>query len=390
MSRKRVLPLMLLLVGVLAVGCAGQAVKSNYDFAPQDLGAKMRSGEYIQKAENFLVVLDASDSMGGSKFATAQKTAVALNRTVPEMPLQSALRSFGSSLGKVRTQSIQPLQAHDKSAYEAAVESVGNPWGDTPLAAAVTAAGDDLSAAQGNIALIVVSDGLNTSGNPIEAAKGVKAKFGDRICIYTIQVGSSAEGKQVLDEMVKAGGCGFAANAGDVATPAGMAAFVEKAFLEKAPPKPAAVAPAPAPAPMVKDTDGDGVPDDRDKCPGTPKGVPVDPNGCWVLKNVQFDFDKSVIKPQYYPNLNEVVAYLKNNPGVRVEIQGHTDNVGTRDYNQKLSERRAKAVVDYVTSKGIDASRLTSKGFNFSVPAATNETEEGRAINRRVVVQPLN
>ena len=141
---------------------------------------------------------------------------------------------------------------------------------------------------------------------------------------------------------------------------------------------------------QVIDTDKDGVPDNVDACPGTPLGAKVDKRGCWTLTtDYLFDFDKSVVKAQYYPFLDELIPVLNNNPGLRVEVQGHTDSVGTDAYNQRLSERRAKAVVAYLTKKGVHASRLTAIGFGEKNPAYSNDTSEERSKNRRVELNPI-
>jgi len=138
-----------------------------------------------------------------------------------------------------------------------------------------------------------------------------------------------------------------------------------------------------------KDTDGDGVYDYQDKCPGTPKGAKVNNIGCRTLAGVNFDTDKSVIKPGFAVKLNKVADVLKKNPGLKIEIQGHTDNVGNAAYNLKLSERRATAVNEYLVNQGIVAEKMTAKGFGLTAPAATNDTEEGRAQNRRVELTPI-
>jgi len=153
-------------------------------------------------------------------------------------------------------------------------------------------------------------------------------------------------------------------------------------------PKPAP-APAPKPAPGPKDSDDDGVYDDADECPDTPAGARVDARGCWVIEGVFFDFDKSIIKPEGLPIIDEVATVLNSNPSMRVDIEGHTDSVGSDEWNQGLSERRARAVKDSLVSSGIESTRLTTKGFGESVPAATNKTKEGRAMNRRVELKPL-
>jgi outer membrane protein OmpA-like peptidoglycan-associated protein len=103
-----------------------------------------------------------------------------------------------------------------------------------------------------------------------------------------------------------------------------------------------------------------------------------------VLKNLFFAFDKASILPESEPELNRLYQFLIDNPEVKIKIVGHTDNKGTKQYNQAMSDNRAKSVLDDLIARGISASRLTSEGKNFSVPVDTNDTEEGRAKNRRV------
>ncbi len=103
-----------------------------------------------------------------------------------------------------------------------------------------------------------------------------------------------------------------------------------------------------------------------------------------VLRGINFDFDSATIKPEFEGVLDAGVEALKENPGVRVQVAGYTDSVGTDEYNQGLSERRANAVLGYLSSHGIDASRLTAVGNGESNPVADNATADGRAQNRRV------
>jgi OOP family OmpA-OmpF porin len=238
------------------------------------------------------------------------------------------------------------------------------------------------TSALGRTALIVVSDFKEIyEGGAIERATKLKEAMGDKLCIYPIVVGQD-RGKKFADEMAKFSGCGFAVNADDISSPNAMADYVTKVFLAPAPPKPAPVAAAPA----VLDSDGDGVPDSRDKCPNTPKGVKVNADGCWELKGVFFDVDKAVIKDPRV--LDEAVAIMKANPKITGEVHGHTDSTGSAAHNQRLSERRANAVRDYFIKQGISADRVRAKGFGESNPVASNDTAEGRALNRRVELHP--
>lgn len=141
--------------------------------------------------------------------------------------------------------------------------------------------------------------------------------------------------------------------------------------------------------PPVGDADNDGVKDDVDQCPETPAGATVTVNGCWVIKDLLFDFGKYTIRPESKPGLDEVVGLLKASPDMELEIQGHTDNVGSLKYNETLSKNRAMAVKNYLVADGIEASRLKASGYAFTRPAASNDTEEGRQLNRRVELQPI-
>ncbi len=109
-----------------------------------------------------------------------------------------------------------------------------------------------------------------------------------------------------------------------------------------------------------------------------------------VLKNIFFAFDRSDLLPESYPELNKLVALMKEYPQMTVEISGHTDHMGSMEYNIILSHDRAGAVVRYLVSQGIEPGRLSSKGYGKTKPIADNETEEGRQLNRRVEFKVLS
>lgn len=158
------------------------------------------------------------------------------------------------------------------------------------------------------------------------------------------------------------------------------------------PPPPPAEPPPPPPNP---DLDGDGVLNEHDKCPNTRPGVVVDLDGCEVeavieLPGVYFDFDSAALKPEAKAVLDEAAALLNKHERVVVEVAGHTDSTGPEAYNEKLSQRRAESVKDYLVAKGVKASRMTAHGYGESRPVATNDTKEGRAENRRVELVVLD
>ncbi len=145
------------------------------------------------------------------------------------------------------------------------------------------------------------------------------------------------------------------------------------------------------------DNDKDTVPDVKDQCPNEVGSTTEEPLGCpknqfaWVTEcevkitqQIHFDFNKDRIRPESYPVLNAVVDVLSKNPAIKIEIQGHTDNVGAARYNKDLSNRRAASVRKYLVSHGIGSERLTSMGYGMERPIVDNSTDQNRALNRRV------
>lgn len=168
---------------------------------------------------------------------------------------------------------------------------------------------------------------------------------------------------------------------------------LEESAKPKAAPKSAPVAAVPVAA-VVLDSDGDGVPDNADKCPGSPSDKPVDADGCTigsvVLKGVQFELNSSELTPDSSETLNKVAAKMKEYPKLRIEIQAYTDSMGEAAYNQALSEKRAASVREYLVAEGVAANRMEAKGYGESNPIADNGTREGRAKNRRVELEIID
>jgi outer membrane protein OmpA-like peptidoglycan-associated protein len=150
------------------------------------------------------------------------------------------------------------------------------------------------------------------------------------------------------------------------------------------------------------DEDGDGVFDRRDRCPETPANTPVDHRGCpapqypasvksepaqsevITLSDVLFAFNQSELTPTAKSQLDALMSKFEDADVVSIKVVGHTDGVGSAAYNQSLSERRASSVAEYLLSQGVAPNKVTSEGKGASQPIADNETEEGRAKNRRV------
>jgi len=380
-----------LLFGLLALLLAACATtKPLAPFNAVDLNPMLTSGDYVLKANNFAVILDKSGSMGEKykgkqKLDCARDLASAFNHTVPNANLTGALRMFGkkANVQPAGTDLLWGPATQNAAALDAGLNQVGFSNGDSPLNLALDATAQDFKSAQGNIAVVIFTDANKEVMNYAAVKKSVmnlKSQFGDRICIYPVQIGADKEAAKFLAQVAADSGCGFMVKGDDIASGKGMADFVANVFLQKAPEVVEVI---------CVDDDGDLVCAELDKCPGTPKGARVNKFGCWVLGDVLFDFDKSNIKPQYYRFLDDAAKVFEMNPSIKVEVQGNTDNIGTAKYNMGLSLRRANAVMQYLINKGVAPNRLNARGFGFSRPVATNDTDEGRALNRRVELTPM-
>lgn len=140
------------------------------------------------------------------------------------------------------------------------------------------------------------------------------------------------------------------------------------------------------------DSDNDGVVDQKDECPETLEGLTVNNKGCVekdkeqtiVMRGVTFEFDSAKLTANAKRILRQAAESLREQPELEIEIGGHTDSVGSAEYNKKLSQQRADSVVNYFVDNGIDVSRLTAVGYGETQPAFSNQTEAGRERNRRV------
>jgi OOP family OmpA-OmpF porin len=383
----RVAVLVLFLAGVLA-GCAGrQALPAESD-QPGPLDPK----GYSKKVDTFIVVLDTASSMEADyrkrlDAERAQRIVSRLNQMIPPLDFRAELLAFesGSCLSCEEAVVLYGPALYNRQDFAAGL--AGYPTAEKtgrlgPLGALPAASRQILQGNPGRIALIVVSDSENIlHGRAYKTVQKLRGALGERLCIYPILLDRDCDGRKVMDMIVKVGGCGFAVNADEIAAPDAMSRYVQEVFLS-----PPAGQVALTAAGGSLDADGDGVLDDRDKCPNTPKGVKVNADGCWELTDVYFDSDQALIKNPGV--LNEALAILRSNPALTVEVQGHTDSTAASEYNQKLSEARAKAVRDFFIRQGIAPDRIRATGFGETRPIASNDTPEGRALNRRVELHP--
>jgi len=384
-----------LTLAALSAGCAGTKPT---ELAQEFTSHTFPAGQYTPKVDNFLFILDTSSSMGkddGQNIKTAKNVIGAINQSLPpDLTFNAGLRSFGHNFKQSwnLTDQVYGMTHYTRSGLQEGLSNVNYVGGTSPLPEALEAAGKDLQGMRGKSAIIIVSDGLvksEMSGAPATLAK-LKADMGSHLCTYTIAVGSAPAGEKFLHEIAKADGCGFSETAASLAAPGQLESFVNKVFLDRKAVAVAAAVPILVAEPRDGDADADGVLDSRDRCPDTPQGEIVDEYGC-TLKltlHINFDFDKSDIRPEFAPDLKKAGDFiLKNKDVPYILIAGFTDSTGREAYNQGLSERRAGAIREYLIDNfDIDPNRLVARGNGESNPATDNSSEAGRAQNRRVEV----
>ncbi len=363
-----------------------ECVACHIDFqnpvSAENHGVKYGGDEFKTK-DNMVYGMDCHRCHENSfhdKFKFAKDLTRAINQSIPNTDYKGTLRTFGSPAyanfhyGLMQKDNTK-IVTYDKAEYDLALEKIFEAEGVSPLAPTLEALERDWFEREGDIAVIVISDGKDMGNKEVIAARELKKKFGARICIYTILIGNDPFGRGILERIAQSGKCGLAINGDHLLDGANLEKFVRTVFLER------------ARFPAGGDADGDGVPDFCDHCPGSNVGQKVDQNGCWDLvlpADVLFDFDKSNLKPRGILALDQVAAMLNKNPSLDLHIGGHTDNFGSMAYNIALSKRRAKAGYDYLVSKGVDSNRLTMSWHSFTMPVATNKTASGRAQNRRL------
>lgn len=305
-----------------------------------------------------------------NKFRFAKELALCFNKSVPDIDFTGSLRSFGSP---IYTQVAHGPLPYDKSQFDLALQKMIDIDGASPLDQTLIHTTKDWFAADGPMAVLIVSDGRDMGDSDILAAKELAGRYGNRVCLYTVQIGNDDNGREVLQKISAAGQCGAAVNGDNLLNSNKMEDFVRHVFFTTADPS--------------DDSDGDGVTDAKDECPGTKPGTEVDERGCWklvVMADVLFSFDRHDLIPAGMGILDKVVGFLKENQSVTVEISGHTDNVGSQEYNEELSRQRAIAGQEYLKSKGIATERIKASWHSFNMPVASNDTMEGRSLNRRI------
>ena len=345
-------------------------IKPDLSCSNNNINSMLTSGEYQKKVDNFIILQDASSTMGEkasksshyySKLEESKDLLNCMNNTLPDnFDVGAGMRGFGPFYSEKGL--IYGMTGYTKDGLNGAIQSFTGTGGVTPLANAITYGGYDLLNTPGltdmprPTAMILFSDGLNTDApNPVAAAAAIKEMYGSNICIYTVLLGNDPKGKETMDQIADAGKCGYATDSASIGSAQGMDKFVTDVFLEKAPKKPAPV-----------------------------RKMPVEKISYTLY--IEFDFDKDMVRPQHHNDVKKIADTLAKYSEANVQLAGHTDSIGTDAYNMDLSKRRANMVKKYLeTVFKVKASRISTVGYGESKPIANNENAAGRQRNRRVV-----
>ena len=344
------------------------------------------SGNYaVQKLDGFTILVDLSSSMkrmsncdGKIKEEAVATLLRKMNRRIPSHPYNASLRVFGYKNAITKrdfTTLYYGPSTYDREAYEDALARLVAANSVSPFATAIDSADSELQAMGNPKAVLMFADFEESigSGNSVQSAARVKRRYGSDLSIYTFYITRQLSAVRLARDIASTGG----GNAFDICLMLNDESAFEDMMLEIFGPGDGGPCP---------DQDGDGVCDNDDLCPNTPRGAPVDERGCWIAAYSQFfDFDKAVVKNAFLPRIKHAAEIMVKNPDLPlVVIAGHTDNIGRPEYNLELGRRRAKAVFDLMAQYGVPASRMSVESYGDTRPVATNDSEEGRARNRRV------
>jgi OmpA-OmpF porin, OOP family len=320
--------------------------------------------------DNFIFLIDQSGSMymhfgdPQLKMAVAKSVSLRINSLIPQPNYKgenytAALELFAP------VQELYAPAPYDRARMGTALSSIRDEqeiFGRlTPMGPGILSLDPVLARMSGSTAVILVSDGMaNQGSDPVAEARAIYTKY-PNTCIHIISVADTKDkkGQAILAAINAMNNCSIMVE--------GLTLDADQAALQR----------------FVDDV----------FC--TPKEEVTFKEEVIVLRGINFDFDKSNIKPEWAGVLDEAAGIMQERPEMSVMIEGHTDSKGTEPYNQKLSERRAQAVFNYFVDKGIGPSRMQTIGYGETRPIASNtqpdgsDNPEGRAINRRAELRVM-
>jgi OOP family OmpA-OmpF porin len=348
-------------IAALALGCAAKTLPTEPPLSVSPL--QFGRGE-ARVPDQVVVITDASGTMYEHQTFPLAK---ALTRTfVAAMPESNAraVRGGGYDAGLIGfggdDRIVAPLAPFDRSMLARTAESleilgeIDGRGGRTPYHDVLAETRASLAGKNGVAALVIFSDGLpDDEGEALRFARALITTYPGSVCIHTVHTGDDPKGAAFLDRLSRLTGCGTSRSAESVRNVSAFMQFTRQVFTGEAPP------------PV------------RDACTGVIR-----------LRGVEFEFNSAEITGVSAVVLDTAAEELVKCPNVNVRVEGHTDAIGSDAYNQALGLRRANSVARHLIAGGVRAGRITTRSYGESRPIATNDTDEGRALNRRVELHP--
>lgn len=341
---------------------------------------------YVKEADNFVFLFDSSNTMnevdpdtGKKKITLAKKALMEMNQEIPDLGFNAGFYSF------TPWDTLVEIGPFDRSRFEKVIDSL--PYGEerthivqraTPLGSGIRNLGSVLSGLAGRTVVFLFSDGQNTDEfNAAAEAEKLAGKY--NVCFLVIGYADNDEpGRQERLQSI--------ANASDCSRMIRFARFIEEPGLCTG----ALCSVETRVAVRPKDSDGDGVMNENDICPGTPEGFEVNGVGCMLPvimeeRFVHFQFDESFIEKKFYDEIDAFGRFMERHDEAMLVLSGHTDSIGTEKYNQGLSKRRVGSVFDYLMENfNIRKEQVEKHWHGENYPIAKNTTPFGRRENRRV------
>ena len=306
--------------------------------------------------DQLIILVDVTGSIGWrSEFKYEKALVQAFTGTMPDGTYDSGIDSFA---GVPNDQWLeQPSLPFHRDAMVRAASMV-EPLGSlTPLDRAIRNQTEEVAGRMDRGALLVFSDGkVRNPQDVLQACRDLQAAHGGDFCIFTVQAGSSSRGRQVLQDMAASSNCGKYYDGASLNSAAAIDAVVREILI--------GAREVPKPAIEVAKTASIVLPGKID--------------------NILFDNDRSEITPMYDSQLSEAAGILRDNPSLKICLNGHTDSNASREYNQRLSERRAVAVKTALVARGADEERIETNAYGEGRPSVPNDSPENLHKNRRV------
>lgn len=353
-------------------------------FAPKL--ARPHTGDIVV-AQDVIIVADASGSIDRNEVIPRQRAFLAsFVRGMPPGTYRVSFRVLGGREAEQR-----PLKAFDRFDLIRRVSTFKWTGRETPLASVLSEYAQNPATPSHVTRFVIFSDGVPTRygryigpDETLAAARELVEATGPHVCLHTIELGEDPRGPGLLKALAAITPCGSYHTLAELDDADALYAFQQKVFNGPRPPA------APRKARRVIDLDRDGIDDQFDRCPRTPLGAHVDGRGCWVIVDTVFQTNRSQIRADQEGALDQAILVLEANPGLRIRLDGHTDDTGAAKYNFNLAEKRARSVRVYIIAHGIEAERLEVRSFGATRPITANDTPASRSQNRRVELSILD